>query len=129
MKVLQKLKSKAKELKSEMNVLVIAYRDSRTPSIAKIIIAITVGYLLSPIDLIPDFIPVLGLLDDIIIVPLLIKLSIKLIPQIVLIEARQKVIQNAAVLKKNSWLVATIIVATWILLIFFVYKIFRHFWQ
>ena len=70
--LLSKLKQKARQLKSEAQVLMIAYKDKRTPVTAKILIGITVGYLLSPIDLIPDFIPVLGLLDDLIIVPILI---------------------------------------------------------
>lgn len=77
MKLLDNLKQKAKKLKSEAQVLMIAYKDNRTPLKAKILIGITVGYLLSPIDLIPDFIPVLGILDDLIIVPALIALSIK----------------------------------------------------
>ena len=89
MKAIQRLKQKAKKLKSEVEVLIIAYKDKRTPIIAKILIGITAGYLLSPIDLIPDFIPVLGLLDDLIIVPFLIKLSIKIIPKIVLDDARK----------------------------------------
>ncbi len=76
--LLSKLKQKARQLKSEAQVLVRAYSDKRTPITAKMLIAITVGYLLSPIELIPDFIPVLGLLDDLIIVPALIALSIKL---------------------------------------------------
>jgi len=68
----------------------IAYKDKRTPAFAKVLIAITVGYLSSPIDLITDFIPVLSLLDDLIIVPALIALSIKLIPETVLNDAREK---------------------------------------
>ena len=72
MGLLTKLKQRARQLKSEANVLMIAYKDKRTPSSAKILIGLTVGYLLCPIDLIPDFIPVLGLLDDLIIVPALI---------------------------------------------------------
>ena len=89
MSLIQTLKQKAKKLKAEAQVLMIAYKDKRTPLTAKILIGITIGYLLSPIDLIPDFIPVLGLLDDLIIVPALIALSIKLIPEIVLHDARE----------------------------------------
>lgn len=70
-------------------MLIIAYADKRTPLTAKILIGLTIGYLLSPIDLIPDFIPIIGFLDDLIIVPLLISLSIKLIPIKVLTEARE----------------------------------------
>lgn len=69
MKAIQRLQQKTKQLKSEVQILMIAYKDKRTPLTAKILIGITAGYLLSPIDLIPDFIAVLGLLDDLIIVP------------------------------------------------------------
>ena len=69
---LSRLKQKAKKLKSDAGVLIIAYREKRTPIMAKFLVGVTVAYLLSPIDLIPDFIPVLGLVDDLIIVPALI---------------------------------------------------------
>ncbi len=114
MNILSKLKQKARELKSEAQVLMIAYKDKRTPVAAKILIAITVGYLLSPIDLIPDFIPVLGLLDDLIIVPLLITASIKLISESVLNDARDFVKINPGKLKKTNWIFALLIIAIWI---------------
>lgn len=80
--MLQKLKENVKKLKQETVPIYHALFDSRTPVMAKILAALTVAYLLSPIDLIPDFIPVLGLLDDLIIVPLLIKATLELIPKI-----------------------------------------------
>ncbi|MEO6818459.1 MAG: DUF1232 domain-containing protein [Ginsengibacter sp.] len=104
--------------------MLIAYSDKRTPLIAKIFIGITVGYLLSPIDLIPDFIPVLGLLDDLIIVPLLITLSIKLIPKIIISEARQKVKENPEKLKKNNWIFAIIIIFIWLTILYLAFKYF-----
>ncbi len=125
MGLLSKLKQKARQLKSEAQVLIIAYKDKRTPVAAKILIGITVGYLLSPIDLIPDFIPVLGLLDDLIIVPLLISLSIKLIPKIILEEARKKVEQQPA-LKKN-WLFALIIITIWIIALIATTRVMRRY--
>ncbi|MBA2746080.1 MAG: DUF1232 domain-containing protein [Flavisolibacter sp.] len=115
MRLLAKLKQKARQLKSEAQVLIIAYKDTRTPLSAKILIGITVGYLLSPIDLIPDFIPVLGLLDDLIIVPLLITASINLIPETVLNEARGTIKSNPQKLNKTNWIFALIIIAIWIL--------------
>ncbi len=102
----------------------LAYKDKRTPFAAKILIGLTVGYLLSPIDLIPDFIPVLGLLDDLIIVPILISASIKLIPAIVLSDARQSLKVNAGITKKNNWFFAILIIIVWLLLIYFAYKRF-----
>jgi len=116
------LKQKAKDLKSEAQILLIAYRDSRTPLSAKILIGITMGYLLSPIDLIPDFIPVLGLLDDLIIVPLLITLSIKLIPKNILEEARQKAKSDPRILKKTNWIVAFVIILLWLMILYFVFR-------
>ena len=115
MKLLAKLKQKARELKAEARVLLLAYKDPRTPLSAKILIGITVGYLLSPIDLIPDFIPVLGVLDDFVIVPALIALSIKLIPQDVLQDAREIVRQDADGVQKKNWWFATVIITIWIL--------------
>src|SRR4051794_470568 len=110
MQWMQHLKLKAKQLKQEAQVLAVAYSDKRTPATAKILIAITVGYLLSPIDLIPDFIPVLGMLDDLIIVPLLIMLSLKIIPPVVLADAKATVQANPAILRKGNWMAAMIIV-------------------
>lgn len=122
MKLISNLKLKVKNLKQDIVVLTIAYADKRTPLIAKVLIGITVGYLLSPIDLIPDFIPVLGILDDLILVPILISFSIKLIPKFVLKEAREKALKNPQKLKKNNWIFAGIIILIWILLVIFAYK-------
>ena len=125
MGLLANLKTRAKKLKGEAQVLMLAYKDNRTPLIAKILIGITIGYLLSPIDLIPDFIPVLGLLDDLLIVPALIALSIKLIPETVLNDAREQIKNNPQPFKKNNWLFAVVIVVIWVLLAVFISRIFR----
>lgn len=74
------IKERAKKLKSDIPAVFIALKDKDTPLIAKIIAGITIGYALSPVDLIPDFIPVLGYLDDVIILPALVALTIRLIP-------------------------------------------------
>jgi len=92
--MLDRLKEKVSALKRELSVLRIAYKDKRTPFLAKLMLWLTVGYLLSPIDLIPDFIPVLGLLDDLVIVPLLIKVSIRLIPVEVIEDARKQLLDQ-----------------------------------
>ncbi len=124
MNFITRLKQKVRKLKAEVQVLVLAYSDKRTPLVAKLVIGLTVGYMLSPIDLIPDFIPILGLLDDLIIVPLLITLSIKLIPLIVITDARQKIIENPQILKKNNWIFATIIIFIWLTLLYLAYRQF-----
>ena len=125
MKILQKLKQKVKQLKAEIQVLSIAYTDARTPWTAKLLIGLTVGYLLSPIDLVPDFIPVLGILDDLILVPLLITASIKLIPPIVLEDARKTALENPKRMKKNNWIVAIFILLIWLLIIYSLYSYFK----
>jgi len=118
--LLSTLKHRAKQLKAEAQVLILAYRDKRTPLTAKILIGITVGYLLSPIDLIPDFIPILGLFDDFIIVPVLIALSIKLIPPTVLNDAREQLKNNPQRYKKNNWLFAALIIIIWLSILYII---------
>ena len=127
--MIKKLKQKARQLKSVTQVLMVAYGDKRTPIAAKILIGITVGYLLSPIDLIPDFIPVLGFLDDVILVPLLISASIKLIPATVMAEARERVKSQHSGVRKNNWLVAVLIIMIWFLLFYSFYRHFKYLWK
>jgi len=86
--MLEQLKLHAHALKKEIIAIYLAASDPRTPWYAKAIALITVAYALSPIDLIPDFIPVLGYIDDLFIVPAGIALAIRLIPAEVLAEAR-----------------------------------------
>ncbi len=124
MKFLNQLKEKVRKLKAEIQVLIFAYSDKRTPLLAKLVIGLTVGYLLSPIDLIPDFIPILGILDDLILVPLLLTASIKLIPEIVITEARATALKNPKRMKKNNWIVAFIILLLWLIVI---YNLFTYF--
>jgi len=86
----ERLRSVGKTLKSELTVYRLVLEDRRTPIVAKIMLALAVGYLLLPFDLIPDFIPIFGHLDDAVIVPALVFVAIKMIPQEVLDEARLK---------------------------------------
>ncbi len=116
MRVLEKLKSRALRLKKEIAAIYYAYRDPGTPLLPKIIIALTLGYALSPIDLVPDFIPVLGYLDDLIIIPALIALSIKLIPEEIMEESRRKAEYESLRLRRN-WIFAIIFILIWISLI------------
>lgn len=127
--MLKKLKIKIKLLKQNLAVLIYAYKDKRTPLLPKLIIGLAVGYMLSPIDLIPDFIPILGLLDDLIIVPVLITLSIKLIPAIVLTEAEQSIKDYPQKFKKNNWIFAIIIILIWLTFFYIAYKQFSYLWN
>jgi uncharacterized membrane protein YkvA (DUF1232 family) len=106
-------KSRAKGLKSEIYALYLAYKDPRTPWYAKAFAAMILGYALSPIDLIPDFIPVLGYLDDLVIVPAGIALLIRMIPKEVLEECREMARTNPGRKVKN-WIAGTIIILIWI---------------
>jgi uncharacterized membrane protein YkvA (DUF1232 family) len=81
----------AKEVKSNISVLYLAYKDDQVPWYAKLFTLLVVAYAFSPIDLISDFVPILGYLDDIILVPIGVHLALKMIPQEVLDDFRQKV--------------------------------------
>ena len=101
---LQKWKQRAKGIKRDVYSLYLAYRDARTPWYAKVFAALVVAYAFSPIDLIPDFIPVLGYLDDLLLLPLGIVLAIKLIPAEVMADARLKAEESARTEKPMGWL-------------------------
>jgi len=88
--VIERWKQKTRDLKKETLAIYLAYKDPRVPWYAKLLAACVVGYALSPIDLIPDPIPILGYLDDLVIVPLGIALVVRMIPPEVLQECRQK---------------------------------------
>lgn len=117
---IRSLKQRVNRLKKSAVLLPLALLDRRTPLEAKLLAAITLGYLLSPIDLIPDFIPVLGLLDDLLLVPLLLTLTIKLIPAAVLEDISQSG-QVSAKLKKK-WYFALPLILLYLLLGYWVYS-------
>jgi uncharacterized membrane protein YkvA (DUF1232 family) len=114
--LLQRLKFRAKELEREVVALYFTYRDPRLPWYTHLFAAFIVARTFSPIDLIPDFIPVLGILDDVILTPIYITLALKMIPSEVMAEAR--LIADAAILPRStgSWLYAALVVAIWLLL-------------
>lgn len=111
--MLERLRVAAKHLKREVLTVYCASRDQRTPIIARGLALLVVAYALSPIDLIPDFIPVLGLLDDLILVPIGVWLVIKLIPDHILGDAR--VAAARLELKPVSYVGLALIVALWLL--------------
>jgi len=90
MKWVVRLKKTARKLKRQIWALFLAWKDPATPLAARVVIAVTIAYAVSPVDFIPDFIPVIGLLDDLIILPLLIILAIRLIPDEVLSRTRRE---------------------------------------
>jgi uncharacterized membrane protein YkvA (DUF1232 family) len=111
--MLQDLKRWARRLKRDVHAIYLAARSPRVPWHAKIIAIAVAGYALSPIDLIPDFIPVLGYVDDLIILPLGIWLVLSLIPEEVMAEYRA--IADEAATRPQSRFAAMMIIAIWIL--------------
>ena len=125
--ILQRWKQAVRALKVEIYALYLAYRDERTPWYAKVFVACVVGYAFSPIDLIPDFIPILGYLDDLILLPLGIKIALTLIPKEVMTEGRKRAHEISDVGKPVNYFAAIIIVLTWLtsigLLVFYLRRI------
>lgn len=111
------LKENARAIKIYIPALFLAMKRKDTPFTAKIIAGITVGYSLSPIDLIPDFIPVLGYLDDLIILPLLASLAIKLIPDEIMeiCKTESEAIWEERNMKK--WYFALPVIVLWLIII------------
>ncbi|WP_439881543.1 YkvA family protein [Pontibacter sp. MBLB2868] len=119
--MLRKWKETVRKLKEDVYTLYLASRDPRIPFIAKVVLVITVAYAFSPIDLIPDFIPVIGYLDDLLLLPLGIWLSIRLIPEPVLHHYRQKA-KEQMMQRKPNYIMAAVIVIIWLLVGYWAYQ-------
>jgi len=115
-------KLKVKELKYNLSALYLAFKRKDVPVLAKFFIIIAVGYALSPIDLIPDFIPILGYLDDLIIIPFFIFLSIKFIPKEIMDECRNQAMDLWKDGKPKKWYYAIPIILIWIIVLFLIIK-------
>lgn len=116
------LKERAKKLKADVPAVFLALKDKRTPVFANVMAAVTVAYALSPIDLIQDFIPVMGYLDDVILLPSMIALVIKLIPDNVWSECREKSENMWADGKPKRWYYAISVVFVWAVIILVILK-------
>src|SRR5215207_2552412 len=108
-------KQRARQLSAQTYALYLAYRHPRTPWYAKVFAALIVGYVFSPIDPIPDFIPVIGLLDEMVVVPIGVLIAAKMIPRQVMEECQEKARQRAEGEKPVSRVAAVVIVAVWVL--------------
>lgn len=113
-KWIDKVKAMAREIKRNVFVLYLAYKDPRVSWYAKLVAVGVVAYAFSPIDLIPDFIPVLGYLDDLIIVPLGITIALKLIPQEVIRDCRDKAEEIRKKGKPTNWITGGLFILVWI---------------
>ena len=116
------LKERAKKLKTDIPALFIAMKKKETPIAAKIVAGLTIAYALSPIDLIPDFIPVLGYLDDVILLPSLAALAIRLIPPEVFDKCREEADGLWTGGKPKKWYFALPIVLLWLLIMYLIIK-------
>src|SRR5512139_812634 len=112
-KQLELWKQRARTLKTEVYALYLAYRDPRTPWYARLLAGIVVAYAFSPIDLIPDFIPVLGYLDDLLLVPLGVMLALRMVPRDVLDECRARARAEFAEGRPTSRTAMVAIVGIW----------------
>lgn len=122
--MIDRLKSRAHALEREAYALYLASRDPRVPWYAKAFLGLVAAHTFSPIDLIPDFIPVLGYLDDLVVTPLGIALAIKMIPPEVMAEARRRsenlfqqgrpVSRSGAIAVVAVWLIIIVIILAWI---------------
>lgn len=116
MQRIENWKQRAKQLRVEIYALYLAYRDPRVPWAARVFTACVVGYAFSPIDLIPDFIPVIGYLDDLILIPLGIKIALSMIPAGVMRESRERAQEIIKQGKPVNQVAAVIIILIWLLL-------------
>jgi uncharacterized membrane protein YkvA (DUF1232 family) len=114
--VLESWRLRARTLKRDTYALYLAARDPRTPWYARGLAVLIVAYAFSPIDLIPDFIPVLGYLDDLLLVPLGVALLVRLVPTDVMADARARASVELAGNRPKSYVAAGVIALIWILL-------------
>jgi uncharacterized membrane protein YkvA (DUF1232 family) len=109
------IKAWATHLRGEIKALYLAYQHPATPWYAKAWLIGVVSYAISPIDLIPDFIPILGQVDDLILLPMGIWIAVKLVPEQVLAECRAKAVESPAVWGGKKWVTAALIILLWII--------------
>ena len=120
--MIARLRARARQIKRDTLTLYLAARDPRTPWYAKLFVGLIVAYALSPIDLIPDFVPVLGFLDDVVILPIGIFLAVRMIPGSVLVDCRERALEmadrptspGAAVAIVLIWVSAAALAAFWL---------------
>jgi uncharacterized membrane protein YkvA (DUF1232 family) len=123
----ERIKSWAKQLKRKVFVLYFACKDPRTPWFAKVFAICVVAYAFSPIDLIPDFIPILGYLDDVILIPLGVAFALKMIPISVIQECTLKAEERMKNGKPKNWLVGSFIILIWIMaFLWFSFSAYRY---
>lgn len=121
-------KQRAKQLKIDVPAIFIALHKKETPTLAKVLALTTIFYALSPIDLIPDFIPVLGFLDDVILLSLFITLTIKLIPDDIFNQCQQEA-QNLSRKDLKRWYFALPILIIWLITFYFLFQLIDYYYN
>ena len=116
------LKERASKLKTDIPAVFLALKSSETPIIAKIFAGLTIAYALSPVDFIPDFIPVLGYLDDVILLPCLVALTVRFIPKAIMEKCRKDAEGMWKDGKPKKWYYALPIIFVWLLILFLILK-------
>ena len=111
-RILQRLRA----LKNDVYILYLAFKHPQTPSLAKIVVGLIVAYVFSPIDLVPDFIPFLGYVDEIILVPIFLSIAYRLVPHTIMAECRRWAMKHPLTKKLRLWTGAVIVLVIWILL-------------
>ena len=123
----EKLVLRAKKLKTDIPTVFLCMRHPQTPWYAKALAFATVAYALSPVDLIPDFIPVLGFLDDVLLLPMMVALCVRLIPKPVLEESREKAASLWQSGRPHKWYYALPVVLVWLMVLYLALKAFGVF--
>jgi len=121
----QRLKQGAQKLKNEVLAMYFVMKYPETPRYGKVLTAIIVGYALSPIDLIPDFVPILGYMDDVILLPLGIAFVIKIIPSKILDACRESARTNPPIAKPKIWAAAYVIAMLWLIALYALYRCYK----
>lgn len=117
------LKERALQIKNDIPAVFLAFSDKDTPFIAQLIVFVTIVYALSPVDLIPDFIPLFGYLDDIIILPALIALSVRMIPENVWERCKKRAAGMRADGLPRRWYYAIPVIATWCIVLYLIIRL------
>ncbi len=126
--IIESLRMKAQKLREEIDALYLCSKDPRIPWYAKAFAFFILGYALSPIDLIPDFIPIIGYLDDVILIPIGIACLIKMIPKDILNECRKKA-NSRQINKGRHWVAASVIIIIWLLAVLVTSKVLWHYFK
>ena len=117
---MRRLLQRLKALRNDAYILYLAFRHPGTPSLAKVVVGLIVAYVFSPIDLVPDFIPFLGYVDELILVPIFLSVAYRLVPRFILEECSRIAQKNPLTKKLRLWSGAFIVLMVWIILAFYV---------